>query len=602
MASLAHMTGNNLYLPLTDSPVSGNNSSPDALWAARFVTLLRGNFGDPIQCQLLNSTMGDMEGKYEALSYTWGDPADKYQACVSNMPFPITRNLEAALRHLRLQHCDRILWIDSICINQGDVAEVGMQVQRMWAIYEKACQVVVFLGPRADGSDEALGLLSELATAQPGLNHDRVSALLEQPDKADSWQFLLLLLQRSWWSRAWIIQEYAVARVVIFVCGFTEMTDECFGQALELLVDYRFNGSVPHHHQRLIRHVASTPIHHLWSTRQNYRKTGPDSRLGVATILYRFRGSKSFDPRDKVYSLYKLIDENISLKPDYEKSTVDLFQDVVQVMIETSGTLEVLSHHNGQARQDGQGLVDLPSWCPDWTVMRGKRILLWPNRYQASPPHNEPAIFRIDKGILTLRGKILDKVAWLEAFESDDFKDIANIHRRILGIKVKARQMAEQGASAGTLEDAIHRTLVAERLRKNGPSQEATVLGTSEANSLWSSWSQEVQDGGQCHGDESRCYNDALYSAMCGRAFIITDKGTLGLADGLIRVGDVIGAFSGGQVPLALRLWASSSGVYPANIRIPNQYQLVGECFLHGYMSDSAFQSIRQDFDEILLV
>jgi hypothetical protein len=162
------------------------------------------------------------------------------------------------------------------------------------------------------------------------------------------------------------------------------MPGEIFGKALNHLVDYRFNGEVPQCHQRLIRHVASTPVHHLWSTRKQYQTLEPDKRFDAASILYRFRGSKSFEPRDKIYSLYKLISENETLAPDYEKPVNELFQNVVKVMITTSGTLEVLSHHNRQARVDMQGIAGLPTWCPDWTIMRGKRILLWLNEYQAT--------------------------------------------------------------------------------------------------------------------------------------------------------------------------------------------------------------------------
>lgn len=575
MNGLKSFPDSGLYRPLTDHTALSNPiaSTPGGLWAARFVSLLPGRFGDPIRCQLLLSTIGEMEGRYEALSYTWGNVADKIEACVNNRPFLITRNLETALRHLRLGHSNRLLWIDSVCINQTSVTEVNTQVRRMGAIYENAHRVVVFLGPRADGSDEALRLISDLAAERVGLEYHRVTALLEDQQQRKSWEGLLQFMQRPWWSRAWIVQEYAVARTVTFVCGFIEMPGDSFGNALNVLVDYRFNGQVPRHHQRLIRHIASTPIHHLWSTRQNYQTLGPDTRLGAANILYRFRGSKSYDPRDKVYSLYWLIAENEILAPDYNKSVAELFQNVVKVMIETSGTLEVLSHHNRPTQGETQGITGLPNWCPDWTIKRGKRILLWPNEYQAAGNHSEPALFHIEEGTLTLRGKVLDRIKWLKAFESDDFDNIGDIYRDILEIEVAARQLAKPGTDIGTLEDALRRTLVAARLHKKGPNQDGTVLGEGEANPPWFAWSSQAQ-GRPYNEDFARWYNDALYSAMSGRAFIITEKGTLGLADGAARVGDVVGVFSGGQVPLALRCSASTSNL---DVVTPSRYELVGE-------------------------
>ncbi|KAK8070441.1 hypothetical protein PG997_010644 [Apiospora hydei] len=89
----------------------------------------------------------------------------------------------------------------------------------------------------------------------------------------ESWQALLRLVQRPWWMRAWVVQEYAVARKVTFVCGLSELPNEDFGKALEVLIDYKFNGSLRPDHHRLVRHIATTPIHHLWSTRQTYQSS-----------------------------------------------------------------------------------------------------------------------------------------------------------------------------------------------------------------------------------------------------------------------------------------------------------------------------------------
>lgn len=487
----------------------------------------------------------------------------------------ITRNLETALHHLRSEHSRRILWIDSICINQADVFEVNIQVQRMWAIYENSRQVLIFLGPKSESSEQALHMISEISQIQIGSEHERLTRLLDDPRKVGSWQGLLHFLQRPWWSRAWIIQEYALARTAVFLCGFTEMPDEVFGKALEVLVDYRFNGYVPLKHQYLIRHVAATPIHHLWSTRRSYQTSGPDTRPSAMNILYRFRGSKAFDPRDKIYSLYKLIAEKTTLAPDYTKSVNTLYVDVVKVMIETSGTLEILSHHNSLT----EGLKYLPTWCPDWTVLRGKRILLWPNEYQAAGDPEVPAFFRMGSNTLTLKGKILDQIKWLKAFESDDFKNLGYIYQEIKAMRLKAWQHVGYKSDATCFADAFQRTLVAARIRKSGPSGVATVLEPHAADVLWRAWSCQMK--GKPYNEEwSKWYNDALYSAICGRAFIVTENGALGLVDGTACIGDTVGVVLGGRVPLALRQAESLSTSTTARagaMNVSNTYELVGE-------------------------
>ncbi|KAK8070440.1 hypothetical protein PG997_010643 [Apiospora hydei] len=261
--------------------------------------------------------------------------------------------------------------------------------------------------------------------------------------------------------------------------------------------------------------------------------------------------------------------ENPRLAPDYSRSVVELYKDVAQVMMEASGTLEVLSHHNRPAR----GIEGLPTWCPDWTILRGKRILLWPNQYQADGHLHDPAFFRIRDDTLILQGKVLDRVKWLKVFQSDNFDSQERIYRDILDIELVARQMYNQSHGTDSFDDAFRRTLVAARIHMKGPNQDATVLGANAADSLWAAWSSQVE-GRPCDMELAKRYNSALYSAMSGRAFVITEGGAIGLVDGTVRIGDVIGVFSGGRVPLALRQKQETS---PTAASAPSLYELVGE-------------------------
>ncbi|KAH8742271.1 heterokaryon incompatibility protein-domain-containing protein [Diaporthe sp. PMI_573] len=55
---------------------------------------------------------------YEALSYVWGAPGTQHTIRIDSSVLPITANCDAALRSLRQQSEDRLLWVDSICIDQ----------------------------------------------------------------------------------------------------------------------------------------------------------------------------------------------------------------------------------------------------------------------------------------------------------------------------------------------------------------------------------------------------------------------------------------------------------------------------------------------------
>jgi hypothetical protein len=89
-----------------------------------------------IRCNLVTTSLNS-DPKYEALSYTWGEPVDESDIIVNSITLPVRRNLWDALYHLRGAEV-RTLWIDAICINQKNIPERNDQVQMMRQIYERA--------------------------------------------------------------------------------------------------------------------------------------------------------------------------------------------------------------------------------------------------------------------------------------------------------------------------------------------------------------------------------------------------------------------------------------------------------------------------------
>lgn len=147
----------------------------------------------PIQCQLFGCTLLDSGSThpYEALSYVWGSEDKPRSISVDNYDLPVGANLHAALSHLRDRCVERVMWIDAICINQGDPKEKARQVQFMAKIYAKANRVTVWLGEAAAGSGQALEGIRQAADKQsPG-----------PPDNATA---TLALLQRPWFERIWV--------------------------------------------------------------------------------------------------------------------------------------------------------------------------------------------------------------------------------------------------------------------------------------------------------------------------------------------------------------------------------------------------------------
>ncbi|KAK4230331.1 heterokaryon incompatibility protein-domain-containing protein [Podospora fimiseda] len=140
---------------------------------------------------------------YSALSYCWGDLRDTkpiklgfcdqhllqhddkvhHQANPTLHTFNATRTLHNALEAFQLTKFEGFLWVDALCINQGDVEERSYQVKLMKDIYQGASAVEVWLG--GDLTKE-----SEVLRPEDDLLSDSIITNLDQentPDKAEDW-------------------------------------------------------------------------------------------------------------------------------------------------------------------------------------------------------------------------------------------------------------------------------------------------------------------------------------------------------------------------------------------------------------------------------
>lgn len=88
--------------------------------AIRLVKLFRADQGEPIQCEIFETYLHQVDGvPYEALSYVWGARQSADEIWLDGCLFKVTQNLYEALVHLRRPDEDRLLWIDAICIDQS---------------------------------------------------------------------------------------------------------------------------------------------------------------------------------------------------------------------------------------------------------------------------------------------------------------------------------------------------------------------------------------------------------------------------------------------------------------------------------------------------
>lgn len=142
---------------------------------------------------------------YEALSYTWGANSRGDKVLINGAKLRILRNLDAALRYLRLEKEPQRLWADAVCINQKDNVEETQQVQQMRDVYSHASRVLVWLGEPDRDTDRAMEYLVSEPTCDEA---DKPLVGLEK------------LLNHLWWSRMWVVQEVKATKASpLIVCG-----------------------------------------------------------------------------------------------------------------------------------------------------------------------------------------------------------------------------------------------------------------------------------------------------------------------------------------------------------------------------------------------
>jgi hypothetical protein len=104
---------------------------------------------------------------FYALSYVCGSDSCSEEITINNRAVLVKPNLFAALQELRsyfqVEHIAQItIWIDAICINQGNEDEKARQIRSMHGVFSGAVEVLVWLGAVDDNIRMVLRVFSWL--------------------------------------------------------------------------------------------------------------------------------------------------------------------------------------------------------------------------------------------------------------------------------------------------------------------------------------------------------------------------------------------------------------------------------------------------------
>lgn len=114
--------------------------------------------------------------EYEAISYCWGEPRGELPMMLNGQPFEAPVSAIEVLQRFRHPKKRRNVWIDAICIDQGNLEEKQFQIPMMADIYHSATRTLAWLGDITGGSLVlAAPLCQRIATF---LTKDEVSSRL----------------------------------------------------------------------------------------------------------------------------------------------------------------------------------------------------------------------------------------------------------------------------------------------------------------------------------------------------------------------------------------------------------------------------------------
>lgn len=332
-------------------------------------------------------SLDDHSVQWIALSYTWNcldhdvDYARLYEIDINGRPFLLKANVWRALNCLLdkkqealggmgsqavtadglLEPVDmhyqydlkdwRYFWIDSICIDQGSVAERSDQVAQMHAIFAGSQLVIGWLTPDPTLSGLAPvqiknALLYRYTCPIVNEHHQDVcNCWKERCSMVNARAHRKAVLENLFWQRMWIVQEMLLPRKVILLYQGVwisfEWLEHATGRARypcrEVLL-----GRSSLDHDRLQEQaeyrikLRSSDVSGQTIFRSERDLTTSIPQASIINLIRMYRSQGCSDPRDRVYGLLGLPSSAHSIRPDYSKTRIELLLEVAAVDSEYS--------------------------------------------------------------------------------------------------------------------------------------------------------------------------------------------------------------------------------------------------------------------------
>lgn len=589
MRKLLHLAKRSRTVPLVYEPLTQETTEIRILW------LLPGSGTSPIEVMLEHIPLEyASQLQYEAISYAWGPPQHTMKIHVKNpsrniiSTLRIRRNLYEGLQQLRREAGKRALWADAICINQVDLEERSRQVEMMAEIYKTADQVVVWLGKVDNAALTAIRLFNEIAdnvewatdsdliVSRDSAEHDHW-ADLELPLRFDDteWAAMKSFTSRPWFSRLWVWQEI-VQEKVVFMCGRYQLSRANMDVVVNT-VDRKLKEPCDMKVINQCRNISGLLISYQTSTLQN--------------MLHYTSNAHCSDSRDRIYALRGLVSQSECIRglaPDYTKSPMSLYGDVVLKYLTLAGDLNLLSECEIERDSSSGDTSSIPTWIPDFSDPAPTRIIFGTRSCWMSTAH---ASISSQAEVLKTKGIIFAEVTSTEP--TRDTKDKSPVATALTIQRICTSRIQGTYVNGQTMSEALCRTLTTNHLVDifvRPPAPNANIVGAEgyvdpivpnivEAEKyldLLCSSSPGDVTGSSFVSSQDLLFLHFVRGSLRRRTFFEAANGHIGLAPKSTRPGDEICVILGCQTPLILR----SDG--------RGTRRIVGQCYVHGVMEGEA--------------
>jgi hypothetical protein len=571
----------------------------------RLLVLHPGQGSEEIVSSLANDVDLDNPGFFCAVSYTWGSSETPRTIKVNGCNFPVTVNLHCCLSNLRRPETVLILWIDAICINQKSVQEKSVQVPKMTMIYEKARQVLVWLGPLDEDAMSTVALIRNFYNYAVA-HLDRPEGLLPKVLSLDEeymlgvfkgntaynvsqWRALQSYFGRSWWNRVWTLQEGTSPAETMYICGDQTVSDIQINATTSLLTEIeRIEG------YEITKDLA--PVSPFLLSRVRATRMNRDHRSDLFELLRAMRSRQATDPRDKVFAALPMARDvgPGDIPTDYKLDTCTVYMSTVKFYLEKKRDLDFL-------QVVGEPILPgLPSWAPDWSGWNpetpsplpkvledehGTRPLYAASaRLVARVPASEP-IAIMDGTRLTLKGVRVDSIASVSSPGESHIADWGVLREWATLIEEPQRPYRPAREQMST---AFWRTMTADFVRGDGKVfSRGSTFGWSVSRRDYVTLSVPFEKIDLLKSKVQPMM--VMKEATTNRRLAHTSQhGFIGLVPRRAEIADVIYVVHGSQVPLLLR----KSG---------ERYIFIGECYVHGIMDGECFDFCKDTVETLVL-